>query len=276
MAGHRILLVVIAAVVLVAVAPEASGKGGTPITLCGQTVTTKAVLLLDLTCTGDGVVVGAGGITIDLGGHTIRGDGDLSDVGVDVAGFDNVKVSNGVLRNFNTGVYDGGPANQMTVSNVVATGNSYGIWASGGESVSISSTVASGNGTGVFIQGATPSVKSLTSSGNTFEGLLIQGQGLKVSSSTISGNGRYGIQASGDSGSIKSTVVSGNGSTGINYFFQAEAVQLKGNRVWGNGFAPSDLAGLGISVDYTTVPPAGKNTARGNDDPAQCSPVFIC
>ena len=36
------------------------------------------------------------------------------------------------------------------------------------------------------------------------------------------------------------------------------------------------LAGLGISVQYTTVPPIGKNTVRGNDDPAECSPVFIC
>jgi nitrous oxidase accessory protein NosD len=275
MAGYRIVLAAVAAVMLVAVAPEASGGGGTPITLCGQTVTTNAVLLLDLACTGDGVVVGAAGIKIDLGGHSIQGDGVTEDVGVDVAGFSNITVSNGVLRNFNTGVYSNG-ASHMTVSKIIATGSNYGIWAVGGESVSISSSVTSGNGTGVFIQQATPSVKSLNSSGNTFEGLQIQGQGLKVASSTISGNGRNGINASGDFGSIKSTVVSGNGAIGISYFFQAEAVQLKGNKVWGNGFAPSDLAGLGISVQYTTVPPIGKNTVRGNDDPAECSPVFIC
>ena len=53
---------------IVVVAPEATGKGGTLITTCGQTVTTSAVLTQDLVCTVSGVIVGASGITIDLKG----------------------------------------------------------------------------------------------------------------------------------------------------------------------------------------------------------------
>jgi hypothetical protein len=76
-------IVALVLVLVVVVAPEASGKGGTPITSCGQVVTTNAVLTLDLVCTGNGIVVGASGITIDLKGFTIRGDGDsTSDEGI--------------------------------------------------------------------------------------------------------------------------------------------------------------------------------------------------
>jgi hypothetical protein len=99
------MLAAMMALVLVAVAPEASGGGGTPITACGQTVTTNAVLTQDLVCTGHGIVVGAAGIKIDLKGFTIRGDGDVSDNGVDdSAGFDDVSVKNGVIRSFGNGV----------------------------------------------------------------------------------------------------------------------------------------------------------------------------
>lgn len=70
----RLLLIAVGVAVLVAVAPEAQGKGGTPITACLQTVTTNAVLTHDLYCPGSsGILVGASGITIDLKGFVIRG-----------------------------------------------------------------------------------------------------------------------------------------------------------------------------------------------------------
>ena len=70
----RLLLIAVGVAVLVAVAPEAQGKGGTPITACLQTVTTNAVLTHDLYCPGSsGILVGASGITIDLKGFVISG-----------------------------------------------------------------------------------------------------------------------------------------------------------------------------------------------------------
>ena len=70
---HRFMLIAVGAFVLVAAAPEAQAAG-TPITQCGQTVTTNAVLTQNLVCAGDGVIVGASGITIDLKGFRLRGD----------------------------------------------------------------------------------------------------------------------------------------------------------------------------------------------------------
>src|SRR5262249_41431856 len=55
----RLMLIVVGVIVLVAVAPEAQGKGGTPITTCGQIVTTSAVLTQDLYCPSTGVPIGA-------------------------------------------------------------------------------------------------------------------------------------------------------------------------------------------------------------------------
>src|SRR5262245_1764191 len=62
--------IVLAAAVAVLAAGPSHGASGVPITTCGQTVTTNAVLTQDLTCGAQmGIVVGASGITIDLGGH---------------------------------------------------------------------------------------------------------------------------------------------------------------------------------------------------------------
>ena len=117
------LAAVVALVLVVVVAPEATGKGGTPITACGQVVTTNALLTQDLVCTGDGIVVGASGITIDLKGFTIRGDRDVGDYGIDdSAGFDNITIMNGMIRNFYLGVDADGAADSVSVSSLVANG----------------------------------------------------------------------------------------------------------------------------------------------------------
>ena len=40
--------------------------------LCGQTITQSLTLTADQTCTGDGLIVSGDGITIDLGGFTLK------------------------------------------------------------------------------------------------------------------------------------------------------------------------------------------------------------
>jgi parallel beta-helix repeat protein len=73
---------------------------------CGDTVTTNTTLRADLIdCPGNGLVIGADRITLNLNGHTITGNLEGS-IGVDnSAGYDGVKVKNGALRNFTNGVY---------------------------------------------------------------------------------------------------------------------------------------------------------------------------
>ncbi len=73
---------------------------------CGDVVTTDIKLTHDLgPCTGDGIVAGASGIRIDLGGHTITGDGDGLGGGVRIQSpHRNVEVRRGTITGFNEGV----------------------------------------------------------------------------------------------------------------------------------------------------------------------------
>lgn len=72
--------------------------------VCGETLTASVVLDADLLCpTGNGLVIGADGVTIDLGGHTLTGDNASDSVGIENAGgFDAVTVKNGTIRSFET------------------------------------------------------------------------------------------------------------------------------------------------------------------------------
>src|SRR5215217_4952654 len=81
---------------------------------CGDTITADTTLDSDLVdCPGNGIVIGADDVTLDLNGHTIDGDGVLGcdelygcDFGVDnTAGHDGVTIENGSIRDFATAVF---------------------------------------------------------------------------------------------------------------------------------------------------------------------------
>jgi hypothetical protein len=75
----------------------ASPASAQPVT-CGQTITQNTTLDADLNCFGTGIrtalFIGADGITLDLGGHTISAEFSIVD-----EGFDNVTIRNGRLNN---------------------------------------------------------------------------------------------------------------------------------------------------------------------------------
>jgi hypothetical protein len=270
----RASLAAVVALVLVAVAPEANGKGGTLINSCGQTVTTNAILFQDLVCHGSGIVVGAPGIKIDLNGNRLRGDGDLGDYGVEIGAYGSVTVTNGALRNFDVGVF-ATSADQVSVSKVIASGNRVGALLVG-DSASVSSSTLSGNTeSDLNIPGNRASVTSVIADGNPVYGITVEGNGSKVTSVSASGNGYIGIHVTGNSASVKASTAVSNDNWGI--LIEGDAVQLTGNRAEANGLAVHDLNGLGIWVVFTALPPSGKkNIGRGNDDPGECNPAYLC
>src|SRR3954447_17846219 len=72
---------------------------------CGDTIAVDTRLTADLVdCPGDGVVIGADGITLDLNGHRIDGDAAGDEIGIDVEGHRGVTVANGSVREFTEGV----------------------------------------------------------------------------------------------------------------------------------------------------------------------------
>jgi parallel beta-helix repeat protein len=70
--------------------------------LCGATIFDDVRLDHDLTCAGNGLIVGADRVRINLDGHTITGSG--SGVGISVVGRSDVSIKGGTIRNFATGV----------------------------------------------------------------------------------------------------------------------------------------------------------------------------
>ena len=343
MTAPKKLLQTLCVAAMVAVAPSAQGKGGTPITACGQTVTTSAVLLQNLDCTESGVIVGAPGITIDLNGFTLRGDQAPGHYGIDDGvGHGGVTIKNGVLLNFDYGIFANG-ADDLTITKVVAAGNANdgihvvgsgaritssnasrnGIWGidvtgsavriksasavgnaysgigvTGGAAQVVASSVSANANYGLYVAGADARVKSVTSGGdsvgfavygdgaivqsvralgNPNTGIIVSGTAIVIKSSVASGSTFAGISVTGASASIVSSTATGNIDVGISV--AGEAAVLKGNRADGNGFFAgiSDGHGLGISVQSSASPPAGtKNTAHGNDDPAECDPAALC
>lgn len=87
------------------------GGGVARATECGDMITSSLTLEKDLTCETSGLVIGADGVTIDLGGHTIASipgaPGDPAWSGVKTYNFAylrNVRVMNGTIVGFRYGV----------------------------------------------------------------------------------------------------------------------------------------------------------------------------
>lgn len=304
----RALLAMLAAVSALTLVVAASGAPASTvqITTCGQTLTTSAALTQNLVCTGTGVVVGAGGITIDLRGFTIRGDG--GDYGIDdESGFDRITLKNGVVRNFFLGVtfgLGGTRADNVTVSNLVASGNAnrgidivgssakinssavsgsggYAIYVAGDSASITSSTVSANEDDGIYVWGESARITATSSSGNGGDGIHVFGGSASIKSATALGNSREGIHIEGPSASIQSSTVSGNGYDGIRIDDQmgsAKAASVKSNHADANGFlgGNADDLGLGVYLTNYAKPAVGANTARGNDDAAECDPASLC
>jgi parallel beta-helix repeat protein len=100
---------------------------------CGTTITANTTLHADLTnCAGDGLVIGADHITLDLHGHTIDGDAIPSasdpNAGIRLAGHHGVTLTGGTVQEFDTGVLlDAAPSNRLRRLTVLRSAPGRGI-----------------------------------------------------------------------------------------------------------------------------------------------------
>ena len=96
----------------------AAGQAQANHVACGDMITTDTTLDSDLTnCPNNGILIGAGDITLDLNGHTVTGNRELvepcpkdefCDVGVLNDGHDGVTVRDGAVREFAFGAFVAG------------------------------------------------------------------------------------------------------------------------------------------------------------------------
>jgi hypothetical protein len=142
---------------------------------CGQVLTQDTLVSNDLTCDGPGLVAGADGIVIDLGGHRIarRPLEDCPvcgvDAGVDTNGFVEVQVRRGEIRRFGCGVQLRGSSS--TVSRLVLRRNETGVCVEGARHRVLSTTV----------QGGFSGVAGFGQRGTTIDRLTTESTGAAVS-----------------------------------------------------------------------------------------------
>lgn len=209
---------------------------------CGQVITRSITLQEDLTCaTGDGLVVGAANVQIDLNGHQILVEGSDGNpaVGVRNVGYAKVSIQNGRVMSF-----DAGPAILITdavnnrVTDVEAwgwieaglkvvdssrvqlrgndlNGDSRGLWmVNTSDSIIRDSKLAASNfGSAAVISGARNRLtgNEITNSGDS-RGLVMTGHQNTVIDNTIHSNDPHGATITGDGNVVRRNVVSANGT----------------------------------------------------------------
>jgi parallel beta-helix repeat protein len=258
---------------------------------CGTVVTTSITLTGDLgPCTGDALIAGADGITIDLGGHTISGTG--TGAGVRVAQRTGVTVTNGTIQGFHTGVVLD-ESTYSTVSKLVLRDHIRGVNVAGSDLNLVEKNTITGSGLDGIRLGLSADnvISKNTLSGNVFgigvadwsTGNLVEknvlrdtrGFGVAVFSDSDSNRiekndvqrttGGDGINVSGDSDNtaVSKNIASFNSDDGIDT--DNAQTTITGNIADHNG-------DLGIEAVSGTTD-GGGNLASGNGNPAQCTGV---
>lgn len=204
---------------------------------CGDVITQDTTLDSDLVnCPGDGAVVGAGGITLDLAGHTIDGTVGSGGRGVDdSAGYDGVTVQGGQIREFGFGVYLKG-ADGNRVRNLALNDSGNGVWLENADSNLIERNTLSGTGLTVFV----------SSNDNVIRRNSISGPGTGIV--------LYGTTFPDD---VRRTRIEGNSlvgnAVGILSHLGTVDTLIRGNRVIGNREPGIVAAGAGAVIEQNTV-----------------------
>jgi len=144
--------IVLTMATLLGAAPATMAAAGRRPLACGDTITTDTRLTANLVdCRGAGLVIGADGVTLDLGGHTVDGDGAGDDVGVDVADHRRVTIANGAVREFTEGVLVVG-ASEITIRRLTSADQGHaGITIDGSRGVVVTDDVMRGDGAGIVV-----------------------------------------------------------------------------------------------------------------------------
>lgn len=271
---------------------DTAGPGGTNVPCsCGDTVVTSTVLngtdpVLSTgpadVCPADGLYIGASGITLSLGGKTIRGSG--SGTGLSLGGFDDVTIKRGFVDAFDVGVSvsfgHGNVVSNVTASNVAVGFDLFG--ASGDAASGVpgnqlsANVVAAGSVNGIVLDASHENIVEKSKiTGASLEGIVLYDSSRNVvRNNQVSGSGAGVVLCQGDENTfnanralvngvglwlvgacgpatgnvISLNITDGNGADGM--LIETDGNRLIGNRGKGNSDDGLDITGTGNDVDY--------------------------
>jgi parallel beta-helix repeat protein len=222
---------------------------------CGQVLTQNTTLDSDLAnCSGNGVVL-KDGITLNLAGHTIDGQGN--GYGVSVAPpasgpGTGVRVLDGTVRGFADGLRIESASGTFERLVVEDNEDAGARCAQGGQSL-VELTVQE-NETGITSECSTALVRSIVQR-NGSHGLNIGFATFTVIESGLWGNGGFGAVLGAVNGTFANSSVYGNGSGGVSIFFAG--VTVRGSTFGGN-------AGTGLEIGFGSSATVQDNVASSN------------
>lgn len=239
--------------------------------ICGATITADTRLTADLSnCPGDGIVIGADDITLDLNHHTLDGDASPGTTGPNIGirndGYDGVTIESGTVQEFDFGIRLDGPSGN-SLHGIVSTRNGRaGIRIQNSDGNALFGNIVSSNGTfGIIFFGGTHDnlveKNTVTDNGGGGIGDFLSGHD-QIAHNVVSGNDE-GIVAEGSSDTrIDRNAVVGN-FVGI-VSVASDRNTVTNNRVSGN------LEGIIVDGDDNTVLRNGVSDALGCDDGEGC------
>ena len=283
----------VASLTLAAWAVPMAAHAGPPSTVvrCGQTLTASTRLANNLVgCSGNGLVIGADNITVDLAGHSIKGVNAAGSEGIADDGQRGVRIQNGTIANFfvNGVGLRGAPhsaVSNMTIRKIGAGGaepdTSAGVLVKDSPNTSVTASTVMNDVSAFQSDG----VDVLSSAGTTVSGnriadnawngmVVLFSPGTRVIGNALDGNQNQGVEVNGASdgtvlagnharnnvadglvvGALSGARIEGNTLTGNDdtglFMFDLQNSRIGGNRASGNG--------VGIDLE------GGQNGSAGN------------
>ncbi len=290
---RRPLLVATAALALTL--PGLAAPASADTLACGDTITTSTRLTHDLVCgPGDGLVIGADGVVLDLADHTISGAGAYgagAGAGVRIAGRSDVTVTRGTITGFATAV-EVQQSWRAALTKLTASRGDRGINVGGGGNHHIAQNTLTDNGRDAVRLAVTTGnvVRQNVLAGNVFGiGVADFSTANLVERNSVAGSRDWGVAVFGSATgtTVRQNGVSASTADGILVTADTSGTVVDRNATVGNGDdgidvrttdatiaknRASDNGDLGISAP-DGVRDGGGNVAGGNGNPAQCNGV---
>jgi hypothetical protein len=230
-------------IALLGCAPLAPPAAATHVS-CGDTITQDTTLDSDLVgCAGDGLVIGADGVTVDLGGHRIDGAG--AGAGIRSENFSGLEIRGGTITGFRNGI-DTEDVRSQRIIGMTLEDNRQGadLFLNEGPAEVID-TIAARNTIGLNLDGQVRVARSRIVD-NTGLGIALDFTGATIEDNLIARN-RTGIELEEADAEITRNRILANSGSGITYGYWQEG-KVTRNLIARNGqginFNRSDIAVL--------------------------------
>jgi len=199
----------------------------------------------DITFSGDGFIVKANDVTLDLNGHTITGSGNR--FGVDLYVTSGVVVKNGTIRNFAYGIYLGWSDDNTICGNTITNNIENGIGLSLSDYNMICGNKITNNRDGIELTLSDFNMISGNKiTNNNWDGIIVShwSEGNAIFGNSITNNGYDGVlilEAHGNT-IFENNIT--NNNYGVYFHFSPELTWFRSNWLSGNNIANNDLYGV--------------------------------